>query len=571
MSNYLKKLGSILSRRQKIGTLVLGIVLFFAMLLEVIGLGVLLPLISLISDPNKINQNKLVSQIKIFFDDISDKEFIIFFLIGFLFFYLAKTIFLAFLAYKQNKFLTDVAKNISNKLFENYLKQPYVFFVKKNTSELIKNIQVEVSHFTTFFTSLIIIISELGIIFSLIITLIIIEPVGAITLGLFLGGLSLLFLHFTRNRLKIWGEARQKIDSIFSKLILETFGGIKQIYVLGRKRFFLNNFYKNNDLKASLLLKQSTVSQLPRLYLELVAIFGLIGFMLLMIYRNEDPKTLISTIGVFVAATFKIIPSVNRLIASIQLLKYNEPSLSIVFNELKCLKGEEIPQNIDVFSFKDKIKFSNLSFGYNNNALLKDINLEINKGDSIGIIGQSGSGKSTLIDLLLGFQRPSGGIITVDDVDLNEIILSFRLTVGYVSQELFLIDDSILNNIAFGINNDDINIQRVHEVIKLSQLETLIENSKDGINTKVGERGVQLSGGQKQRIAIARALYSNPDILILDEATSALDSETENSIIKTVEGLKGNVTIIIISHKLSILDMCNKIFKISDSKILEEL
>ena len=571
MSNYLKKLGSILSRRQKIGTLVLGIVLFFAMLLEVIGLGVLLPLISLISDPNKINQNKLVSQIKIFFDDISDKEFIIFFLIGFLFFYLAKTIFLAFLAYKQNKFLTDVAKNISNKLFENYLKQPYVFFVKKNTSELIKNIQVEVSHFTTFFTSLIIIISELGIIFSLIITLIIIEPVGAITLGLFLGGLSLLFLHFTRNRLKIWGEARQKIDSIFSKLILETFGGIKQIYVLGRKRFFLNNFYKNNDLKASLLLKQSTVSQLPRLYLELVAIFGLIGFMLLMIYRNEDPKTLISTIGVFVAATFKIIPSVNRLIASIQLLKYNEPSLSIVFNELKCLKGEEIPQNIDVFSFKDKIKFSNLSFGYNNNALLKDINLEINKGDSIGIIGQSGSGKSTLIDLLLGFQRPSGGIITVDDVDLNEIILSFRLTVGYVSQELFLIDDSILNNIAFGINNDDINIQRVHEVIKLSQLETLIENSKDGINTKVGERGVQLSGGQKQRIAIARALYSNPDILILDEATSALDSKTENSIIKTVEGLKGNVTIIIISHKLSILDMCNKVFKITNSKVLKEL
>ena len=366
---------------------------------------------------------------------------------------------------------------------------------------------------------------------------------------------------------------RQDVDSKSSKIILETFGGIKDIFVLGRKQFFLNNFFKQNHLKASVSLRQLTISQFPRLYLELVAVFGLIGFILLMTYRNEDPKVLISTVGVFVAATFKIIPSINRLIASIQLLKYYKSSLSIIYNELVCLKTEEIPsnQNLDSYVFKDKIQLLNLSFGYNNTTLLQDVNLEINKGDSIGIVGESGSGKSTLIDLLLGFQKPSKGLITIDDVDLNDVILSFRSKIGYVSQELYLIDDSILNNIAFGINKDEINIERVHEVIKLSQLETLIENSKDGVNTRVGERGVQLSGGQKQRIAIARALYSNPDILILDEATSALDSKTENSIIKTVEGLKGNVTIIIISHKLSILDMCNKVFKISDSKILKEL
>ena len=172
--------------------------------------------------------------------------------------------------------------------------------------------------------------------------------------------------------------------------------------------------------------------------------------------------------------------------------------------------------------------------------------------------------------MLLGFHKPNKGTITIDDVDLNNIILSFRSKVGYVSQDFYLIDDSILNNIAFGIKKDEINIERVFEVIKLSQLNSLIENSVEGINNIVGERGVQLSGGQKQRIAIARALYSNPDILILDEATSALDSKTENSIIRTVEELKGNITIIIISHKLSILDMCNKVFKIYDSKIVKE-
>ena len=573
MSSYLIQLGSILSKRQRIGALLLATVLFFAMLLEVLGLGILLPLLSLIIDPEKINQNKAVNEVKLLFDDISDKEFVIYCLLLFLVFYLLKTLFLAYLSYRQNKFLTGVTNNVSNNLFQNYLKQPYTFFLKNNTSELIKNIQVEVTHFSAFFSSLIIVFSEIGMIFSISVTLVFIEPMGALTLGIFFGVLSVVFLQFTKERLKRWGVVRQDVDSKSSKIILETFGGIKDIFVLGRKQFFLNNFFKQNHLKASVSLRQLTISQFPRLYLELVAVFGLIGFILLMTYRNEDPKVLISTIGVFVAATFKIIPSINRLIASIQLLKYYKSSLSIIYNELVCLKTEEIPsnQNLDSYVFKDKIQLLNLSFGYNNTTLLQDVNLEINKGDSIGIVGESGSGKSTLIDLLLGFQKPSKGLITIDDVDLNDVILSFRSKIGYVSQELYLIDDSILNNIAFGINKDEINIERVHEVIKLSQLETLIENSKDGVNTRVGERGVQLSGGQKQRIAIARALYSNPDILILDEATSALDSKTENSIIKTVEGLKGNVTIIIISHKLSILDMCNKVFKISDSKILKEL
>jgi ATP-binding cassette, subfamily B, bacterial PglK len=573
MSSYLIQLGSILSKRQRIGALLLAVVLFFAMLLEVLGLGILLPLLSLIIDPEKINQNNAVNEVKLFFDDISDKEFVIYCLLLFLVFYLLKTLFLAYLSYRQNKFLTGVTNNVSNNLFLNYLKQPYTFFLKNNTSELIKNIQVEVTHFSAFFSSLIIVFSEIGMIFSISVTLVFIEPMGALTLGIFFGVLSVVFLQFTKERLKRWGVVRQDVDSKSSKIILETFGGIKDIFVLGRKQFFLNNFFKQNHLKASVSLRQLTISQFPRLYLELVAVFGLIGFILLMTYRNEDPKVLISTIGVFVAATFKIIPSINRLIASIQLLKYYKSSLSIIYNELVCLKTEEIPsnQNLDSYVFKDKIQLLNLSFGYNNTTLLQDVNLEINKGDSIGIVGESGSGKSTLIDLLLGFQKPSKGLITIDDVNLNDVILSFRSKIGYVSQELYLIDDSILNNIAFGINKDEINIERVHEVIKLSQLETLIENSKDGVNTRVGERGVQLSGGQKQRIAIARALYSNPDILILDEATSALDSKTENSIIKTVEGLKGNVTIIIISHKLSILDMCNKVFKISDSKILKEL
>ena len=300
-----------MTKRQRVGAFLLSIILFFAMFLEVLGLGILLPLISLIIDPEKINQNQVIKEIKLLFDNISDKEFVIYFLLMFLVFYLLKTIFLAYLSYRQFKFLTGVTNNVSNKLFENYLKQPYSFFLKKNTSELIKNIQVEVNYFSSFFSSLITVFSEIGMISSIAITLIFIEPLGALTLGLFFGILSIIFLQFTKEKLRRWGVARQDIDSKSSKIILETFGGIKDIFVLGRKQFFLNFFFQQNHLKASISLRQLTISQFPRLYLELVAVFGLIGFILLMTFRNEDPKVLISIIGVFVAATFKIIPSIN--------------------------------------------------------------------------------------------------------------------------------------------------------------------------------------------------------------------------------------------------------------------
>ena len=575
MIKDLNILVSILSKREQIGALILSVTLLFAMFLEVLGLGILLPLISVIIDPERGGEFEFINEIKIFFNNISDRDFVIYFLVFFLIFYFLKTIFLAYLSFRQNKFLAGVTKRVSNGMFENYIKQPYIFFLNKNTSELIKNLQNEVSHFSSFFSNMIIIFCEIGIIISLTVTLIFIEPIGVLTMGSFLGVLSLIFLQFTKNRLKRWGQVRQKVDSATSKIILETFGGIKDVFVLGRKSFFINKFFKENKLKEGITIRQLTISQLPRLYLELVAVFGLIGFILFMTLSNEDPKILISTIGVFVAATFKLLPSINRLIASIQLLKFYKPSLSIIHKELVSSKVVEsnslLKIDLNEFTFRDKISFENIDFGYNNSLILQNVSLEVNKGDSIGIIGESGTGKSTLVDLLLGFQKPRKGLIRIDGTNLNEIILPFRSRVGYVSQDIYLTDDTILNNIAFGLNEDQIDTKRVNEVIKLSQLNDLIKNSKEGVNTKVGERGVQLSGGQRQRIAIARALYSNPDILILDEATSALDAKTEHSIIKTVYGLKGSVTLIIISHKISILDMCNKVFEISEANITRKL
>ena len=254
MNSYLTQLGSILSKSQKIGALLLSIVLFLAMLLEVLGLGILFPLLSLIIDPEKINQNKVIKEVKLLFDDISDKEFYPKVLLAFLLFLRSSSF--SIFSYRQNKFLTGVTNNVSNNLFQNYLKQPYTFFLKNNTSELIKNIQVEVVHFGAFFSSLIIVFSEIGMIFSISITLIFIEPLGALTLGIFFGILSIVFLQFTKERLKRWGSARQDIDSKSSKLILETFGGIKDIFVLGRKQFFVNNFFQQNHLRAAISLRQ---------------------------------------------------------------------------------------------------------------------------------------------------------------------------------------------------------------------------------------------------------------------------------------------------------------------------
>jgi ATP-binding cassette, subfamily B, bacterial PglK len=564
MISTLIKINFLITKRQRIRLVILAFLLFIGMFLEIFGLGILIPTISIILDPEITDKTPFILTIRNFFSEFSDLSFVFLFLGALVFVYLIKTIFIIFLTHKQNRFLSNMTAYISNNLFINYMNQPYSFHLNRNASELLKNIQLEIAGLSVFLLSLITLFIEGGFTISVIATLIYIEPIGALSIGLFYGLLSISFFQFTKNKLKTWGKLRQDLDSETTKIALEGLGGIKDLIILGKTSFFTEMFSSRNYMKARVNSNHSTISQLPRFYLELLSIIGLVSFIVLLLFQGKDTTSLISILGVFVAATFRMIPSLNRIIAGVQSMKYYSPSLDIIYEELKIdtSKGQAASENMQ-FNFQNEINLENIRFSFNEDrVILKDINLKIKKGQTIGIIGESGSGKSTLIDLIIGLHKPTSGQILIDGVSGFQMDQQWRKKIGYVSQSIYLTDDTIKNNIALGVQKNEINDLRISELLKQVQLEEFISNLKFGVNTKVGERGVQLSGGQRQRIGIARALYHEPDVIILDEATSALDNETERDVMESFNNLIGVKTIIMIAHRMTTLKDCNFIYKI---------
>jgi len=569
MLSTLKKINFLITNRQRKGLVILTLLLFVGMILEVFGLGILIPAISILLDPEMIEKTPSIVFLKSFFPNFSHQNFILFFLGAIVLLYFIKSLFLVLLTHKQNRFLNNMMAYIANNLFSSYLTKPYSFHLNRNASELIKNIQVEINFLGTFFLSFITIFIEGGFVVSVLATLVYIEPVGAISIGLFYGLLSIVFLQFTKRKLNMWGKLRQKLDTQTSKIALEGLGGIKDLLILGRTSFFIDEYFRKNYLKARVVSNQATVGQIPRFFLELISIAGLVSFIILLLFQGKDTSSLITILGVFVAATFRMIPSLNRIIAAVQSLKYYSPALDVICEELKLVDDKiELLNDVELYSFKNKIEFKNVHFYFNErNKILNGVNFVIEKGKTIGIIGESGSGKSTFVDLLIGLHKPKTGEIFIDGKSGLQMKQKWRNNIGYVSQSIYLTDDTIENNIALGVLGSDINKDKISEILKQVRLEDLIKELELGIHTKVGERGVQLSGGQRQRIGIARALYHNPEILILDEATSALDSETEMEVMKSLNYFRGKKTIIMIAHRLSTLSECDEIWKIENGVI----
>jgi len=569
MLSTFKKINFLITKRQRKGLVILTLLLFVGMILEVFGLGILIPALSILLDPEMIETNSKASFVRSFFLGYSNQNFLFIILGSIVAVYFLKSLFLIFLTHKQNRFLSNISAYISNKLFYSYMSQPYSFHLNKNASELIKNIQIEIYYFYTFLLSLMTLFIEGGFVVSILATLIYLEPIGAISIGIFYGLLSIIFLYSTKKKIIAWGNLRESLDDQVSKIALEGLGGIKDLLILGKTSFFIEEYSNKNYVKARINANQGTVSQIPKFYLELISIIGLVSFIIILLIQGKDSTGLITILGVFVAATFRMIPSLNRIIAATQSMKYYRPSVDIIYKEIKDNIGLLVDDiKLKEFDFKNDIEFISVDFNFTKGLdILKGINLKIKKGQTIGVIGESGSGKSTLVDLLIGLHKPTSGEIIIDGINGFQMSQSWRKKIGYVSQTIYLTDDTIKKNIALGLPENNIDDTRVIELLKQVQLEKFINNLELGMNTKVGERGVQLSGGQRQRIGIARALYNSPEILILDEATSALDDKTEKEIIKTINDLKGDKTIIMIAHRISTLKNCEKIYEIENKKL----
>lgn len=566
MLETLKKIKYLITERQLKGLILISFLLFIGILLELFGLGLIIPIISILLDPDQ-NEN-----IPLFIKNLVKNENLVFLLLFFLvIIYLIKTAFLVLLTLKENKFLHNISSYISITLFKRYINMPYLFHLSKNSSILLKNLQIEHGQFLIFITSFLTMIIEGSFLFFLILSVIYVEPLAAFSVGIFYALLVSIFLRFSRKTLVKWGQEREVIDSKISKLTIEALGGIKNIIMSNKFDLYSRIYSELYYNKARISSNYAIVNQLPRFFIEFMSIIGLVSFISVMIIQGKSTKELIPILGIFVAATFKMLPSIYKLVSSFQSIRYSYRSVEIIYNEFQ---STEIISNTEVnnyqFIFNESIKLDNVCFGYNpKNLILQNIAVEIKLGESVGIIGESGSGKSTFIDLILGLHEPTSGKIIIDNKNiLNINNVSWKNQISYVPQSIYLIDDSIVNNIAFGIPSNEIDYNKIDELIRCVELKDFVNSLKMGKHTIVGERGKQLSGGQIQRIAIARALYKKSKIIVLDEATSALDSALEHKVVNSINKFSKDLTIIIIAHRESSLKNCDRIFEIRNKSLV---
>lgn len=552
--NTINKLFFLLNKSHIKKIVFLIFLLIVGMILEVISLGILFPVLKTILGEEQNYLSNLLKNISFFNSPNFD-----FYLLGILLLiFVFKTCYLSFLNYRQNRFLASVSSYVGNNFYKAYLDSNYIFHLKSNSSNHVKNLQIEMTHFYTYLLALITFVIEVSLSMSVIIPLILIKPLPATIIAMLFAILAYLFFQISKKYLVFWGTQRSEIDSKLTKLSIESFGLIKEINLYGKTELFISNFFKLNIEKGLVYSRYTTLSQISRYFLEFITIIGLVGFIIIMLLDNSNEIEIFSTLGIFVAGIFKLLPSINRIISSSQNLKYYKNTINTIYKIISQPKNKFIKPNIDKIVFNKQIEIDYISFSYDKKLILSGFTAKLKKGNVYGIRGKSGKGKSTLVNIIMGLLTPNEGNIKVDGVPISDNLQSWKSKIGYVSQNMYVSDNSIAENIALGYPLNEINLEKVIDSLKSAQIYDYID-SEGGVMRSFGEMGKELSGGQMQRVALARALYNNPELLILDEATSALDKDTEIKILKTVLSFKGDKTIIIISHKDQVLSFCDNI------------
>ena len=551
--------------------LVLSVFLVFGMFFEILGLGLLIPLLNIIADPNFLNNSELsriLLQLRI------EKNQFFYILLGVtLLTNLIKTMLLILLNYKQLKILNDLNTYLSVKLFSNFLNKEQESFRRSNSALMQKKIITDTNHFVVYCSAHVTVIVEIAIILSIILTIVFIDPYSIIIAICSLTFLSIVFFRLTKIKILKWGSERDLFEEKINLDVTEGLRAFKEINIYNASNYFIKKFQNHKENVSFLNSKVQTLNVLPRYFLEFMSILGIVIFLFFMVRMDQSLGDLISILGLMVAALLKCLPSINKVLSSLQNIKYYSASVESI---KASLKEVDIVNNnfneVKDFDFNKDLILSNISFKYeeSDKYVIKNLNLNIKPGSSIGIVGPSGSGKSTLIDILVGLLKPSQGIIKIGDNDIHDNILLWKKSLGYVSQEIFLTDRSIQENIAFGLEKEQVNSSKLSNAIDYAELNRYINQLPNQINTNVGEAGSKMSGGQRQRIGIARAIYKDSKLLILDEATSALDNKTEDMVLSSMFKNK-NKTVVMISHKLSSLRFCDKIYELKNGALIKKV
>ena len=574
--DLLKTSYNFLNHKEKISLLIIFLIMTISSFLEMVGIGLILPLLTVIVDSSYYYNNEIVMSLKNKLNITSENQFIILIISSIILANLGKALFLTLSAWKQTNDLANINTRFTSKIYSDYLISGWKFLVNKNSATLLRNIDSSAVEYTDkVLISYLTIASEIIMIIFLISFLIFLNPVITLLAIVFCGVIGYLTQRITKNYNYKFGVLRQKYLALRNKHIIETFRIIKLIRILGKVSIFNNKYINLSSKEIKAKSNQQFFGRLPRVWIEFFSILVICLVITFSIKYNNDLILLLPTIGVYVVASYKLLPSVVKILNMIQALRFSKPAVMDLNQEINEMKKTN--QELKFINFKKppkenfKIKFVNnlqikdLYFSHNSkkNHIFKNFNYKIYKNKILGVVGESGSGKSTLVDLLTGITEPQSGKILIDGKeDISNFPKLWQNTIGYVPQETYLLDDTIKNNIAFGVPDEKINIEKINGIINSLGLKEMIDQLSSGINSNVGDNGVKISGGQKQRIGIARALYISPQIMILDEATSALDLNNEEKILKLISKFKEEVTIIIISHRQSIHLFCDEILNL---------
>ncbi|MCS6794304.1 MAG: ABC transporter ATP-binding protein/permease [Oscillatoriaceae bacterium SKYG93] len=546
---------------------------------ETLGVGLVLPFIFLLENPQRVQETGLLKWVYQAVGEPELRQFLIWASLGLIGINLLKNAYLTWLNYLQCTFTNNKIVELYSRLFRAYLYSPYTFHLQRNSADLIRNLGSEtVMFFSGVLIPGLLAITEVTILGCIALFLLILEPITFLAAAGGIGIATIIFYRMVRQKLSDLGWQRQYHQGQMIRMINHGLGGIKEAKVLGREPFFIDEFEKHNIYSNRALKFYQVVSQLPRFFIETVSIVGVMLIVVFVLAQGRDFSDVIPTISLFAAAAFRLMPSINRILNAVTTMRFSSSSVYVLYQDLMELKpvlNRQVVYSRQVAEvqpvFKKEIALQNVFYRYpgaSDNAL-KGVSLTIPKGTSVGFVGYSGAGKTTIVDVILGLLPPTEGQVLVDGRDIHEDLSAWQRLIGYIPQSIYLCDDTLRNNIAFGIPADEINEDWIESAVESAQLTELVKSLPEGLDTLVGERGVRLSGGQRQRVGIARALYHNPEVLVMDEATAALDNQTEAGVMEAVEKLSGEKTLIIIAHRLSTVKNCERLYFMSQGKIVD--
>ncbi|MCR5404751.1 MAG: ABC transporter ATP-binding protein/permease [Butyrivibrio sp.] len=578
MRKIYSKLNVLLDKKQKGQMVGIVILMLIGGVLESLGIAMIAPVMQVVIDPEQVKDSAVLSGIYNFFNMSSTTQLAALIMVSLILVFVIKNVFLYFMNVVQLRFVYTNQFATSRRMMINFMQRPYEYYLNADTTVIQRNITSDVNNIYALILSCLQLISETIVFLCLVAILLSQDARMTLTIAFLLVIVLLVIKYFIKPVMVKAGQENQDYYSGLYKWIYESVIGIKEIKVANKENYFINGYADCGAGYVNAVQKYNLYNSTPRLLIETIAIAGMVGYMLAVMATGTSLTSLLPQLTVLAAAAARLLPSANRINNYLTSIAYFEPFLDNVSENLQSeihdssisydSESYRRKESVEKLPVKNTIKMEGITYKYPNTEklILDDAYMEIPVGKSVGIVGSSGAGKTTIVDVLLGLLKPEKGRILADGVDVNTNYKGWLKNIGYIPQTIFMTDSTIRKNVAFGVPDDEIDENKVWQALKEAALDDFVRELPEGLDTRIGERGIRLSGGQRQRIGIARALFEDPEVLVLDEATSALDNDTEAAIMDSINRLHGRKTLVIIAHRLQTIEKCDMIYSIGDGK-----